>query len=178
MQTILLKTDEQLIIREAQKADASPILQYVKTVGDESNFLTFSGAEFTLSREEEEAVLEAHHLAPNQIYLLAEIEGQIVGVLNVKSSKRKRLEHIGEFGVSVLKKHWNKGIGGHLLRYTVDWAKATGLIRKLNLRVIANNEAAIHLYQKIGFVEEGRVSRDMRIGEQFFDSLLMGLLID
>jgi ribosomal protein S18 acetylase RimI-like enzyme len=41
-----------------------------------------------------------------------------------------------------------------LLQALVEWAEANPLIEKLRLAVLANNETAIGLYRKLGFVEE------------------------
>jgi RimJ/RimL family protein N-acetyltransferase len=60
----------------------------------------------------------------------------------------------------------------------VDWAKQSGVIRKLNLMVRADNEKAQGLYKKFGFEYEGTNRRDMIINGQMHDAHYMGLLID
>jgi len=65
----------------------------------------------------------------------------------------------GEFGMSVLHSYWNLGIGSHMLAYPINWAKHTGTILKINLRLRIDNFPVIHLYEKYGFVQEGRVTR-------------------
>lgn len=40
--------------------------------------------------------------APNQLFLVAEVEGTMVGNLTFRSQARSRTQHAGEFGVSVL----------------------------------------------------------------------------
>lgn len=80
--------------------------------------------------------------------------------------------------MSVLKAHWNKGIGTTMLAAFLDWCRGTKEIRKVNLRVRVDNHAAIHLYKKAGFTTEGRKSREFQIGDGFIDSFLMGLELD
>jgi len=178
MKEIILKTNERLIIREAKAEDADLAIQYVKRVGDESDFLTFSGDEFNKTVDDERKLFAAHHNAPNQIFLLAFINGKLAGMLNVQASQRRRLRHIGEFGVSVLKEHWYKGVGSALLQYMIDWAQNNELIRKVNLKVSANNHHAIKLYEKYGFKKEGTLERDMYLDGVFSDCHCMGLKID
>lgn len=84
----------------------------------------------------------------------------------------------GEFGVSVLKEYWGNGIGEELIKYLIAWSKDSGIIRKINLRVRTDNTPAIKLYKKLGFLEEGKRKRDFLIKGKFYDSLLMGLMID
>ena len=110
--------------------------------------------------------------------IIAEIDGKIVGNLNFSGGARKRILHTGEFGMSVLKNYWRKGIGEQLLTYLIDWSKNTGIIRKLNLRVRTDNISGICLYKKLGFKEEGIVTRDFEINNEFYDSILMGLEIN
>lgn len=168
----------EVTIQEAKKKDAAELIQFVHKVANETNFLTFSSSEFNKTVEEEEQIIQDHLLAKNQIFILAKLDGQIIGILNVQSSKKKRLEHIGHFGVSVLKQYWNKGVGSLLVQYMIDWAKESGIIRKLNLRVSVNNELAIRLYKKHGFTVEGIIKRDLKLNDKFEDTYQMGLLID
>ena len=168
----------EITIQEAKKKDATALIQFVQKVANETNFLTFDSSEFNKTVEEEEQIIEDHLQAKNQIFILAKLDGQIIGILNVQSSKKKRLEHIGHFGVSVLKQYWNKGVGSLLVQSMIDWAKESGIIRKLNLRVSVNNELAIRLYKKHGFTVEGIIKRDLKLNDKFEDTYQMGLLID
>ena len=168
----------EIIIRDAQIKDASAILKYVKQIGDETDFLSFAGDEFNKSLSEEELIIEQHRQAENQIFIVAEKDNQIVGLLNVNSSQKNRLKHRGEFGISVLKAHWGQGIASKLIQHMIHWAKYEARLKKLDLKVDENNEIAINLYKKFGFEMEGLVKRDMLINGRFTNSLIMGLMID
>jgi len=60
----------------------------------------------------------------------------------------------------------------------LDWAKTSGVIRKINLNVQTNNEVAIALYEKFGFEKEGTIRRDLYVDGKFYDAYAMGILID
>ena len=167
-----------LIIREAEQEDAAPILNYLKQIADETDYLTFSGAEFNKTLEEEKAILLRHKEAENQIFLVAELDGVIVGILNVNATPKKRLRHVGEFGMSVAKAHWSKGVGATLMKFMINWAKHNAIIKKINLRVHENNTPAIKLYEKMGFEYEGRLRMDFFLNGKYSDALLMGLIIE
>lgn len=171
-------SDKEIYIQEAEKKHAAALIEYVKKVSDETDYLTFGSNEFKKSIEEEEAIIEHHKLARNRIFILAIMNDEIVGILNVNASPKKRLEHIAEFGLSVLKVHWNKGVGTLLLKYLITWAKENEVIRKVNLKVLTTNESAIKLYKKLGFEVEGLIKRDFYLNKEFQDSLVMGLIID
>ena len=169
---------DNIIIRKAVKSDAQALINYINTIAGESDFLTFGVGELMVSKEQEEAFIESIDSRENALLIIAEIDGKIVGNLNFSGGARKRILHTGEFGMSVLKNYWRKGIGEQLLTYLIDWSKNTGIIRKLNLRVRTDNISGICLYKKLGFKEEGIVTRDFEINNEFYDSILMGLEIN
>ncbi|HLI90014.1 MAG TPA: GNAT family N-acetyltransferase [Ktedonobacteraceae bacterium] len=177
-QHTLLKNNLQLTLRRAEPNDAENILAYLDQVAGESENITFGPGEFGMSVEEERAFLLQTAALPTSLYLIAEIAGEIAGVLTFSAGRRPRLRHAGEFGMSVLRKYWNLGIGSHLLAYLIDWARQTNTIRKINLLVRVDNLPAIHLYEKYGFVREGRITRELYVNGQFVDTYLMGLQID
>jgi ribosomal protein S18 acetylase RimI-like enzyme len=73
-------------------------------------------------------------------------------------------------------KPWRRsGVGSGLLAAAIEKARDDGL-HKLSLDVFAHNEAAIALYRKFGFVEEGRrVRHYRRASGLIWDSIVMGL---
>ena len=71
-----------------------------------------------------------------------------------------------------------QGVGSALLSTAVEWARGRGL-HKLSLSVFAHNAAAIALYRKHGFVEEGRrVKQYRRSSGELWDVIDMGLLLE
>lgn len=174
----LLKNNLRLTLRRAEPGDAEKLLAYLNQVASESENITFGPGEFGLSVEEECAFLRQMSKSSTSLYLIAEIAGEIAGTLTFNAGKRPRLQHAGELGMTVLRRYWNLGIGGRMLAYLLDWARHTGTIRKINLRVRVDNLPAIHLYEKYGFVQEGRVTREFYLLGQFVDAYIMGLQLD
>jgi RimJ/RimL family protein N-acetyltransferase len=59
------------------------------------------------------------------------------------------------------------------LQTLLDWAQANPAIEKVCLAVFVTNSAAIGLYEKLGFAEEGRRRRDIRRGpEDYVDTVM------
>ena len=83
---------------------------------------------------------------------------------------------------SVRSGRWSREIGvvaapDGARRRCGEWARAHGL-HKLTLGVFPQNEAAIALYRKCGFVEEGRrVKHLRRANGELWDLIEMGLLL-
>ena len=103
--------------------------------------------------------------------IVAVADGQIVGMIHTTVSRHG----FGEFGMLVNREWRGSGVGSALLQATIDWARDQGL-HKLCLEVFTHNTAAIALYRKYGFVEEGRrLKHYRRASGELWDSLVMGL---
>lgn len=178
MKTIHLKNGQTVQIKEAGKGDAPELVIYLQMIGAQSDFLTFGPGELEVSVSEEEVFLEESRITKNRIMLLALVGDKVIGCLNFTGGIRARIQHTGEFGVSVLKNYWDQGIGTVLVQELIQWAKDSNKVRKLNLRVRSDNDRAIRVYEKIGFIQEGLITREFFISGQFFDCIYMGLTID
>ncbi|MBP1657937.1 MAG: aminoglycoside adenylyltransferase [Bacteroidetes bacterium] len=49
-------------------------------------------------------------------------------------------------------------------------------LRRIDLRVYAFNAPGIRCYEKAGFVKEGLLRRSQKVGEQIWDTVVMGIL--
>jgi ribosomal protein S18 acetylase RimI-like enzyme len=86
-------------------------------------------------------------------------------------------EVVGELGMMVAARWCGRGVGTALVAATIEWAHARSL-HKLSLSVFPHNEAAIALYRRFGFVEEGRRRKQIRRANgELWDLIDMGLLL-
>ncbi|HEX7021600.1 MAG TPA: GNAT family protein [Trueperaceae bacterium] len=169
--------DLAVLLREAVPGDAGTLLDYIEQVSGETENLTFGPGEFGLGVREEAEYLRACHAQENSVYLLALHQEQIIGSINFAAGRRPRVRHSGELGMSVRQPYWGLGVGSLLLDALTAWARQTGVITKLNLRVRTDNERAIRLYQRKGFVREGTLRREMLVGGRYCDLYWMGLVL-
>jgi ribosomal protein S18 acetylase RimI-like enzyme len=99
--------------------------------------------------------------------------GEIVGWLHIEGVRFG----VAEVGMAVARLWRGRGVGSALLAAAIEKARGDGL-HKLSLEVFAHNDAAIALYRKVGFVEEGRrVKHYRRASGELWDSIVMGLLL-
>jgi putative acetyltransferase len=87
------------------------------------------------------------------------------------------MRHGVRLGMSIRKAWCGRGIGTEMMRYAIAWAKGTGVVRRIELLVYADNARAIHLYRKFGFVEEGRRRGVVLRDGVYIDDLIMGLMV-
>jgi ribosomal protein S18 acetylase RimI-like enzyme len=103
--------------------------------------------------------------------IVAVAAGDLVGSLHVDASRFG----VGELGMAVARPWRGRGVGSELLAAAIEKARSDGL-HKLSLEVFAHNDAAIALYRKFGFVEEGRrLKHYRRASGELWDSIVMGL---
>jgi RimJ/RimL family protein N-acetyltransferase len=174
----VLRDGRVVLIRRAVPEDAGAALDYLRLVGGETINLTFGSEGPGISVEEEREYLTRVAASDNSLAIFAVVDGRIVAGLTFDGGRRPRLRHAGEFGISVAQAYAGLGIGRALLEYMLEWAEGTGVIRKINLKVRVDNEPAIRLYERMGWVPEGRTTRDTLIDGVFADCLLMGRAVD
>ena len=86
-----------------------------------------------------------------------------------------KLTHRAEFGVSVLREYWGLGIGKALTDACIKCAKEAGYVQ-LELNAVADNERALSMYKRAGFVEFGRNPKGFRSRSGKYQELVCMLL--
>lgn len=165
-------------IRRAIPDDAGPVLAYLTMVGGETDNLTFGREGPGITEEEERDYLARVAESDNSLAILAVVGEAIVGGLTFDGGRRPRLRHAGEFGISVAQEYTGLGIGRAMIEYMITWAERSRVVRKINLKVRVDNVGAIRLYERMGWVHEGKSTRDTLIDGQFNDCLIMGRAVD
>ena len=166
--------NKSLEILEATPEDANELIKVVKTISGETNYLTFAPEDFNYTISEEEKLLKQSLDSDNSIFLVAKVNGKIIGNLIFQSVNRPRLKHQGEISISILKRYWRFGIGSSLIDVLKKWGENSG-VKKINLKVRKDNKRAILFFKRKGFEIEGDVSREILINNSFYDIYIMGL---
>jgi RimJ/RimL family protein N-acetyltransferase len=114
-----------------------------------------------------EMIRGADHLA-----LVAEADGEVIGNVLVNVDHSATTQHIGVLSICIADGWRDVGLGTELVRAAQDWAGERGL-RKVALGVFPDNERAIAVYERCGFVREGVRRMQYRSGDTYRDELLM-----
>ena len=139
----------ELLIREAEIEDAAELVSFLNRVSVETDFTSLDRDGILMTDTEMELFLDKQAHSENQITLVALLNDEIAGLVNITADQRKRVRHIGDLFIVIGKKYWNNGLGSFLLEEAIEWAQASGILRRLQLTVQTRNQAAVHLYQKI-----------------------------
>jgi putative acetyltransferase len=110
--------------------------------------------------------------------LVAEVDGRVVGVCGLRLGRSPRVKHGGYLGISVHPEHWNEGIGSALMDAIVDLSDNWLGLKRIELQVYTDNGAAIHLYEKFGFVIEGTKRRYALRDGEYVDAHIMARVRD
>ncbi len=155
-QEVTLKNGQQCILRSGTEEDAKAVLNNMVRTHAETDFLLSYPDEIESDEAEEAKYLKGKEESDKEVEILAIVDGRIAGSAgNDAIGKRFKSRHRAEFGISIEKKFWGQGIGRLLTEACVECAKEAGY-SQLELEVVAENERAISLYKKIGFIEYGR----------------------
>ncbi|WP_263262349.1 GNAT family N-acetyltransferase [Pseudomonas entomophila] len=110
------------------------------------------------------------------VKLVAVHGGEVIGNIGLEQYSRIRQRHVGTVGMGVASAWQGKGVGSMLIGAVLDVADNWMKLRRVELTVYADNEAAIALYRKFGFETEGRL-RDYAVRDGVYvDALSMARL--
>lgn len=163
-----------ILYREATPADAARLLDYLNTVGSESDNLSFGASGIPLPVEREEDILANLQKSERSTMLLALDGDTIVGNGSIEGSSRPRFSHRRSLAITVRKDHWGQGIGTALMERLIAFCRETGA-ELISLEVRSDNERAKSLYRKFGFQCFGTFEKYFKINDEYFGADYMTL---
>ena len=178
--TVTLKDGRKCLLKNADKSGGEDILEIFILTHTETDYLLSYADEIGFTAEDEGDFLQKKADSENEIEIFAEVGGRIVATAGIDCVGAKfKTRHRAEFGISVIKEYWGLGIGRALTEACIECAKAAGYTQ-LELEAVAENGAALALYESVGFCEYGRNPRGFvsRISGGYQETVLMRLELD
>lgn len=96
----------QYIVRSAEEKDAKELSSVRLQIDGETENLDRERGEGFIDEEGFKQRIQRDTEHPNNLFLVAEIDGRIVGFSRYEGTNLKRLAHKVEFGVCILKEYW------------------------------------------------------------------------
>ena len=177
--TIRLKDGNACVLRNGTEKDSAALLEIFSLTHGQTDFLMTYPEENTMTVEQEKAFLKAKAESGDEIEIIAEIDGKIVGSAGIERvGNKEKVKHRADFGISIDQAFWGFGIGRALTEACIECSRKAGYAQ-LELNAVAKNTRALDLYRRAGFVEYGRNPRGFRSRQTGWQELvLMRLELD
>jgi RimJ/RimL family protein N-acetyltransferase len=166
----------EVILRTPRWEDLDALMELINSLVDEKAEIARTDK---VTREDEVewlpkvlASLEKDEL----FFLVAEVDRKVVASsdIHILSGNEK---HVGVLGIVLKSGFRDLGIGTEMMKTLVEQAMALGL-KVLTLQAFATNKRAVHVYEKVGFVQTGRVPKKHFKDGQYVDEVIMTKLIE
>jgi putative acetyltransferase len=111
-------------------------------------------------------------------FLVAERAGAIVGHAFLEPLPLAATAHVVRLAIAVHEGERRRGVGRALMNELLRWARSTSRVEKVELQVRSTNEPAIALYRSLGFVEEGRKTKRLKLApNEYVDDIYMAMWV-
>lgn len=159
---MILKDGSACILRNGTEADGQAAWANFNLTHGQTDYLLSYPAENSYTAEQEAQFLKEKTESEDEIEILAEVDGRLVGMAGIERvGAKEKVRHRASFGISVDQAWWGLGIGRALTEACIECAREAGYAQ-LELDVVADNRRAITLYRSEGFVEYGRNPKGFR----------------
>jgi L-phenylalanine/L-methionine N-acetyltransferase len=142
-----------IVIRRPRPEDAAAILATMNDPGVLPGLLQLPYATEAMWRKR----IEEMPVGPTtaELFIVAECGGKVVGNAGCHPLQHVRRRHAAGIGMAVAKDAQGQGVGSALMAAIIDWADNWAQLLRLELTVYTDNDAAVALYRKFGFLHEG-----------------------
>jgi len=170
-----LSNGKTLSVVKAEADDASDIVDFLNCAGGESDHLLFGENEFRVSVADEEAFIAQTNSSRASVLLVGKIDDKIISTGSLIAHPRPRAAHRGEVGICVSREFWGLGVGSCMMQALLDVARASHQIEVVHGGMRHDNSASVNLCKKFGFKHTGINKGFFKIGETYYDEILMSL---
>ena len=156
-----------MLIRPARAAESGAIWAIIEPV-------IRAGETYALPRDMSQSDALAYWLGPDRETFVAEIDGHILGTYYLRANQLGGGDHVANCGYVTAGHATGRGIARQMCEHSLDQARARGFRAMQFNFVVASNERAVRLWQRLGFAIVGRVPEAFahpRLG--FVDALVM-----
>lgn len=108
------------------------------------------------------------------LHLVVEVEGEIVGQVSLQNDENLA-SRAATFGILIGAGYLGLGYGTEASVALLNYAFAVLGYHKINLDLFEYNTRALAMYEKLGFVHEGRRRENHWSRGRFWDDILMGV---
>jgi len=171
IRSFVAKGSCEVVLRTPKWEDLDDLLELINSLVDEKADILRTQK---VSREEEIDWLSKvlSRLEKDEtFYMVAEVNGKVVAVSEVNRLGGYE-KHVGVVGIAIRSGFRDSGIGTAMMKTLAEQAREMCL-KVLTLSAFAANERAIHVYEKVGFVQTGRIPKKHFKEGEYMDEITM-----
>ena len=171
--SLMLQVGESISIRPLEKRDVDTLQIWDR----DPELLDLMGLSAENAPEPSEWYDKMSSNRNNVLMVIEREDGRLIGDIELteiawRSGEAELVVRIGE------KDCWGRGYGEKAINAILDMAFSQFKLRRIYLRVCAENTRAMRCYKKCGFKVQGKVKRQKTIYSEFEDMTLILMAID
>jgi len=166
------KSGKGVVLRTPKWEDLDDLLELINSVVDEGADIMIEDRK---TREEEVDWLSgviAKMEKEKGVHVVAEVDGRVVASSEVTRGGFRAESHLGSLGIIVRSDYRDMGIGTEIMKVLLEQARFMG-IKVATLTAFSTNRRAIHVYEKVGFEETGRIPKGFYKNGSYVDRVIM-----
>ncbi|OEE62768.1 spermidine acetyltransferase [Enterovibrio norvegicus FF-454] len=163
--------DNQIRLRALEQTD----LRFIHQLNNNRSIMAYWFEEPYESYYELEELFRKHiHDSNERRFIAEDNEKQPIGL--VELVEINTIHRNAEFQIIIAPDYQGCGYARTLIKKALNYAFTILNLHKVYLSVAVNNEKAIHLYEKSGFIEEGHLVKEIFVNGEYCDIKRMYIL--
>lgn len=164
------------MIRAPEPREAPTVLAMLAELDSQTRFMMLEPGERDLDPNRFADWL-ARLSIEDDCYLVVFDGDRVLGFIHAERGSHRRSRHSAYLVLGLLAEARGLGWGRRLLAAVDEWAAGVG-VHRLELTVMVHNQAAIGLYRRCGYQEEGVRRCSLIVDGECVDELAMAKLLD
>jgi RimJ/RimL family protein N-acetyltransferase len=166
------KDGRNVVLRTPRWRDLDDLLELINSLVEEEAEIYIT-QKFTREAEAEWLLKVLSRLEKDeQFFLVAEVDKKVVALSDFQIKDGDEEQRVGAFGIIVRNGYRNLGIGTEIMKTLLEQAAFFGL-RTVTVNAFATNKRAIHVYEKVGFIQSGIIPKKHLRQGRFIDEVTM-----
>jgi RimJ/RimL family protein N-acetyltransferase len=166
------KDGRNVILRTPRWRDLDDLLELINSLVDEKAEI-YMTQKFTREAEAEWLLKVLSRLKKDeQFFLVAEVDKKVIASSDFQVEGGDQEHRAGAIGIIVRNGYRNLGIGTEIMKTLLEQAAFFGF-RTVTVNAFATNKRAIHVYEKVGFVQSGIIPKKHLRQGRFIDEVIM-----
>ena len=157
------------VVRPARQSDFEGLIDTIRDVTAEDTYIVAESIAEQLLYED---AVNRHNTAESRVFLVATVEGDVVGWAHLDLPQLDKLKSTAQLTVGVQETFQGRGIGSRLVDRALEWAEANGY-RKVYNSVPTTNDEALDFLENRGWETEGIRKDHYTIGDRYVDEVTL-----